>query len=78
MRSLIRQAKLLATVESIVCVGKVSFESVTKHAGLIEQELGLDASAVLGIPHYSLSAAGVHKHDASRYRAFVHEALGLQ
>lgn len=77
VRSLIQQARLLSTVESIICVGSASFHSVAKHLALIEQEVGLPAEAVKKIPHYSRSNAGVHGQDPERYRALVHESLGF-
>jgi hypothetical protein len=77
VRSLIRQAQLLGNVESIICVGATSFQSVSRHTELIHQELGLPSDAVLRIPHYSRANARVHGHDANRYRARVHEALRL-
>jgi hypothetical protein len=76
VRSLIDQARLLGTVATIVCVGKDSHKSVTKHSALIERELGLTASAVIGIPHYSNANSGVHQRNAETYRALVHDALG--
>lgn len=77
VQSLIAQAQLLGTVESIVCVGKRSFTSVRKHAPLIRQELGLRADTIVRIPHYSRSNAGVHKHSPEVYRALVRKGIGL-
>ena len=76
VRSLIRQAQLLATVESIVCVGGKSYESVARHLVLIEQELGIPAESVIRIPHYSRANAKIHGHDSKQYRSLVHEAIG--
>jgi len=75
VHSLITQAHLLGAVESIICVGKQSHASVRKHARLIEEELGLQADSIVGIPHYSRSNAGVHKHRPELYRALVHQAI---
>jgi hypothetical protein len=75
VKSLINQAQLLGGIETVVCVGKLCYSSVTKHASLIERELGLSASAILSIPHYSQAAAGVHKRNPEIYRALVSEAL---
>ena len=73
----IRQAQLLATVESIVCVGGKSYESVARHLVLIEQELGIPAESVKRIPHYSRANAKIHGHDPKQYRSLVHAAIGL-
>ena len=75
--SLIRQAQLLATVESIVGVGGKSYESVAGHLFLIEQELGIPATSVKRIPHYRGSNAKIHRHDPKQYRSLVYAAIGL-
>ena len=61
--------------ETVVYVGKLSYISVTKHASLIERELGLGSSSILSIPHYSRAAASVHKRKPEIDRALVSEAL---
>jgi hypothetical protein len=76
VKSLIEQARQLASVENIVCVGKESYTSVARHSALIERDLGLSLSSIVGIPHYSRAAAGVHKRKPELYRALVNEALG--
>lgn len=76
VRSLIQQAELLGSVETIVCVGSRSYESVRKHSNLLEAELGLTSNALVGIPHYSRANARIHGQDAQRYRVKVHEMLG--
>ena len=75
--SLIRQAQLLAKVESIVCVGGKSYESVARHFVLIEQELGIPATSVKRIPHYRSANGKIHRHDPKQYRSLVHAAIGL-
>jgi len=77
VRALISQAALLGDVETIVAVGGASYESVAQHTELIERETGVPRERIIRIPHYSQAAARVHGRNADRYRALVHEALGL-
>ncbi|MEB0001675.1 hypothetical protein QN357_01820 [Cryobacterium sp. RTC2.1] len=77
VRSLIRQAEILGAVESIVCVGGKTYQSVARHAALIEQELGLTTDSVKRMPHYSRANAKIHRHDPEAYRSLVHASLGL-
>ena len=75
--SFIRQSQLLATVESIVCVGGKGYESVARHLVLIEQELGIPAEPVEHFPHYTRANAKIYRHDPKQYRSQVHAAIGL-
>lgn len=74
VKSLVEQAKLLGEVELIVGVGVKSFTSIVRHADHIRRELG--ELEIVKIPHYSRAAAGVHKHDPTRYRALIREQVG--
>lgn len=75
VQSLIEQASLLGSVDTILCLGAKSHRSISRHARLVEDETGV--RSIIRVPHYSRSNAGVHKHDAERYRSLVHEAAGL-
>lgn len=77
VHSLIRQAKLLGTVEQIVCVGAKSYDAVALHLPLIENELNLRDNSLIRILHYSGAAAARHRNDPQTYRAIVHTELGL-
>jgi hypothetical protein len=75
--SLIRQAQLSATVESIVCAGGKSYASVTRRLVLIEQEVRIPAESVKRIPHYFRANAKIYGHDPKQYRSLVHAAISL-
>lgn len=71
--SLVEQARLLGKVELIVGVGAKSYTSIMRQRAHIHNELG--EVDIIKIPHYSRANAGVHKHDAIRYRCLIAEAL---
>lgn len=77
VESLIAQAKLLGEVRTIVCVGGKTHDAVAAHASEIERAIGVPASEVRRITHYSGAASRWHGGDALRYRDLVHGALGL-
>ncbi|TPW76468.1 hypothetical protein [Schumannella soli] len=75
--SLIEQARLLANVDTIVCLGAKTFTGVNRHRDVIEKELQIPASSIRRVPHYSGAAARVHKNNADVYADVVATTLGL-
>ena len=71
--SLIDQGRILGSVETIVCLGAKCHSAVLGRRREIEAALG--AVVIARVPHYSRSNAGVHKHDAQRYRKLVLQAI---
>lgn len=77
VRSLVHQAELLGEVADVICVGGATFAGISRHAALIEAEIGVPASRLLPIPHYSGMASRVHGNKPDTYRRIVHDALDL-
>jgi hypothetical protein len=60
---------------ALVCFGALVHRSVLAHAGLLEDELGIEARHIHRVLHYSGSASAYHRGDPGRYRELVHQTL---